>query len=427
MQSHAVVWTSTDKVNVDKIDTVTRWSLPLLLVLLALCCGPVKAQWRGSVDVEYRHFLYDPLDARQSSDYVSMSAEPEFVHSWNDGRDLFSFRPFLRYDHRDQKRSHVDLRELTWTHAADDWELKVGVGKVYWGVTESAHLVDVINQTDFVENSDGEDKLGQPMLNLTLIRDWGNLDFFLLPGFRERTFPSAAGRPGGRPVVDPDLVEYESAAEDGRLDAALRWSHTLGDYDVGVSHFHGTRREPRFEARTGGQASASDAVVLAPIYDVVSQTGIDLQATFDSILWKVEIMRQSGLRDPVTPSSNRWWAAALGFEYTFFGAFDSDMDVGLLMEYLHDSRGVRSSAFENDVFFGARLAINDTQGTEMLIGGIVDVDGDGRTFNLEASRRIGDDWRLYIEARAISGSSQQSLLSSLREDDYVQVTLGYFF
>lgn len=392
----------------------------------------IAAEWRGSFDLEYRHFFSDPLDPRQSSHYLSMSAEPEFNHEWNDGRDLLSFKSFFRYDDRDRERSHIDLRELMWTHAADYWELRLGVGKVFWGVTEAAHLVDVINQTDFVENSDGEDKLGQPMLNLTFIRDWGNLDVFLLPGFRERTFAGSSGRPAGRPRVATDLSEYRSAAEDGRLDAAIRWSHTVGDFDVGLSHFYGTRREPIFQVRPqdeiggSGDSSSIDSVLLVPFYDVVDQTGIDVQATLDNILWKGEAIRQSGSSDVVAMSSKRWWAAAFGFEYTFYGAFESAVDVGVLVEYLHDSRGA-AAAFNNDVLVASRLAFNDAAGTEVLIGSIMDVDGDGQSYNFEASRRIGNNWRLYAEARVLSGLSENNLLYSLRKDDYLQLTLGYFF
>ena len=64
-----------------------------------------------------------------------------------------------------------------------DWSLSIGLGKVFWGVTEFNHLVDVINQTDLVEGIDGEAKLGQPKINLSLINHWGALDFFVLPGF----------------------------------------------------------------------------------------------------------------------------------------------------------------------------------------------------------------------------------------------------
>ena len=61
--------------------------------------------------------------------------------------------------------------------------MRVGVGKVFWGVTESRHLVDVVNQSDFVEDLDGEDKLCQPMLALTLKLVWGTFDLFVLLPF----------------------------------------------------------------------------------------------------------------------------------------------------------------------------------------------------------------------------------------------------
>jgi hypothetical protein len=64
-------------------------------------------------------------------------------------------------------------------------KILLGANKVFWGVTESRHLVDIINQTDLVEDIDEEQNLGQPMVNLLLQRDWGQLDFYLKPWFRE--------------------------------------------------------------------------------------------------------------------------------------------------------------------------------------------------------------------------------------------------
>ena len=97
-----------------------------------------------------------------------------------------------------------------------------GIGKVFWGVTESQHLVDVINQTDLVENMDGEEKLGQPMINFALVRDWGTVDFFLLPGSRERTFPEAEGRLRTTPRVDVEQAVYESSRGKRHIDEAIR-------------------------------------------------------------------------------------------------------------------------------------------------------------------------------------------------------------
>ena len=69
-----------------------------------------------------------------------------------------------------------------------DREIKFGISKEFWGVTETSHRVDIINQTDFTEGFDGEEKLGQPMIKVSLEKQWGLLDFYALLGFRERNF-----------------------------------------------------------------------------------------------------------------------------------------------------------------------------------------------------------------------------------------------
>ena len=125
----------------------------------------------------------------------------------------------------------------------NDWTLFAGAGKVFWGKTEAHHLVDIINQTDSVEDIDTEDKLGQPMINLTLERDWGALDLFFLPYFRERTHPGERARlRGAFPVLENAV--YTSGAGRGHPDFAVRWSYFTNSLDLAVSAFRGTSREP---------------------------------------------------------------------------------------------------------------------------------------------------------------------------------------
>jgi len=148
-------------------------------------------------------------------------------------------------DENDNERTHGDIRELSWIHIGEDWELRTGLRKVFWGVTEFQHLVDVINQTDSVEDFDGEDKLGQQMINLSLVRDWGIVDLYLLPGFRERTTIGKNGRLRSGLVVNNNLASYESSAGENHIDTALRWSHTLGDFDLGAGASNVTILPPR--------------------------------------------------------------------------------------------------------------------------------------------------------------------------------------
>ena len=89
-------------------------------------------------------------------------------------------------------------------------ELSFGIKKVYWGVTESLHLVDVINQTDQVESFDGEQKLGQPMAHLSYLSKVGNFDFFYLPYARKRVFPAKEGRLRFPVVIEQNDINVDS-------------------------------------------------------------------------------------------------------------------------------------------------------------------------------------------------------------------------
>lgn len=386
------------------------------VLLLVSSCGALAEGWSGYVAAEYRLFTQAPLDAgQQNTSNLSFSVQPEFYRSWNNGDDAVLFTPFVRWDEKDANRSHFDIRELMWVHVADEWELQLGIGKVFWGVTESQHLVDVINQSDFVENLDGEDKLGQPMVNLTLIRDWGVVDLFVLPGFRERTFASDSGRFRSIPAID-DRSEYESAAEAKHVDFAFRWAQTFDDWDVGVSHFYGTSREPRIVPTV-----VQGELKLIPFYDLIHQTAVDVQVTMEEWLWKFELIHRSGQGETFN-------ALTGGFEYTFVGVMETSIDIGVIAEYLYDDRDASTLvAFENDLFLGSRFAFNDAASSEFLFGVISDIETNARFYSLEASRRFADSWVISLEGRFVSGVSINEPLGSINRDDMIQLELARHF
>ncbi|MFK8066832.1 MAG: hypothetical protein AB8D52_01150 [Gammaproteobacteria bacterium] len=394
----------------------------LATVLIFLPLVSLAGEWSGYVGIEARVFPHSAVDAAQdNSDNWSVVAEPEYYNDWDDGWQSFTFVPFLRIDQHDSERTHFDIRELTWLKAADDWELRVGVRQVFWGVAESNHLVDIINQTDLIENIDTEDKLGQPMINFAFIKDWGTVDFFIMPGFRERTFPGIEGRLRTQPRVDTDHPVYESSAEDKHIDFAIRWSHVIGDFDIGLSHFYGTSRDPRFEFSFSGMQP-----ILIPHYDIINQTSLDLQATKENWLWKLEMIYRSGQED--LSGDDSYFALVGGFEYTFFGVLESDIDVGIVSEYLFDDRDDNAlTPFEDDIMIGVRLALNDVQSSDLLFGIIFDRDTSAKSFNLEASRRLGDSWKLEAEARFFSDIPADDWQYFFRNDDYFQFTLSRYF
>lgn len=399
-----------------------------LIFLSSMISFSALANWSGNVTLQERFFIHDPqpFNSLQHNSYTSIAADAEYYSSWDEQNKSLTFKPFLRIDQHDNERTHGDLRELSYQQVFENWELRAGVSKVYWGVTESQHLVDVINQTDNIENIDGEDKLGQPMIKASMERDWGNLDVFVLPYFRERTFQDIEGRPRTPLVVDTDQASYESSDEEKHIDYALRWFNYLGDLELGLSYFNGTSREPLFIPGT-----RNSTAVLTPYYPLMQQFGLDAQLTTEEWLWKLEVIT----RDWQATDSNssglidqRYLALTGGFEYTFVGIADSDADLGLVTEYLYDDRDEQATSFfQNDVLLAFRLAMNDAQSTEALFGIIYDLDLDEFLLSLEASRRFAGRWIATLEARSFNHADNSSLLKSIARDDFIQLDITYYF
>ncbi len=388
----------------------------LSAILSAWVCS-AGADFSGNAALEAFIFPVNPQFEQQFDDNLTLSFKPRWTGEWNDGDDSWSAELFLRADDKDDERNHADIRELLWLHLDGDNEWRIGINTMYWGVVESQHLVDVINQIDQVEGIDGEDKLGQPMIHLKRYQDWGVLDFLLLSGFRERTFQGIEGRPRTPLMVDGDAVTYQSSDEDSHVDYAFRYSHTIDELDFGLSWFKGTNREPQLVPGLDN----TGLPVLIPHYIQMTQLGIDLQLIYEDWIWKLEVIHRD--TDQVD-----FEALTGGFEYTFYGVFDSDIDVGTLLEYSHDNRPeAQRGVLDRDFFFGARLAFNDIQSSELLAGIIADTDKQSRSFRLEGNRRIGDSWKGTIEVQLFTNIDEDDPLIAFEKDDYLLVELARFF
>ncbi|MCE2027290.1 hypothetical protein [Sessilibacter corallicola] len=388
-----------------------------LLSLSGAACAESNWDFSGNIELESRYFVESPQFDAQDDQKFQNAVDSTLEFRWrnNDGNQRISIIPYLRWDAQDNERSLVDLQESYWALESNNLELLVGINTVFWGVTESVHLVDIINQTDSVADIDGEQKLGQAMINLAWQQDWGLLNVFVLPGFRERTFAGIEGRLRTPVAVDNDRANFESGADKNHVDFALRYSHYIGDFDIGISYFSGTSREARFTINENGTQ-------LIPIYDQINQLGFDGQYTKDAWLWKLEAIVRQG-------HSDTFVAAIGGFEYTQYQIFDTNADLGYLLEYQYDDRDDEEplSIADNDIFAGARLALNDPQDTSVLAGIVYDHESDEVFLNVEAETRIGDNYTITGRARFINNTDSSDALDSLSEDDYIEISIARYF
>ncbi len=403
------------------------FSYVIITFSLSYCLLPVSAygaEWSGSVGGQTRNFFNDPLSPSQHNNYLSAVIEPDFFHEWDNASQNLEVKLFYRKDQYDEQRSHGDIRELSWTGVFQNWEVLAGISKVYWGVTETQHLVDIVNQTDQVENVDGEDKLGQPMLKFSTERDWGIVDIIILPGFRERTFPDIEGRPRPSVIVDTDRdAIYDFSSGKDHIDFAARYSHYINEWEFGVSLFTGTGREPT-DFSLVDVSTTGDAIVV-PVYSLINQIGIDGQAFFGDWTWKLEAANTE-VRSGAKKGINSLKTVG-GFEYTLVGIADTVLDIGVVVEYHYSDQRITDTIFDNDLATALRFVLNDAQSTEVLAGFTTDADTQTIGGFIEASRRLGDSWTIEAQIRTFHGAKENRPLFSFRFDDFAQIDLNYHF
>ncbi|MGJ8668483.1 MAG: hypothetical protein ACSHXK_03245 [Oceanococcus sp.] len=414
------------------------YRLALASFMLASPCL-FASEMESRLDLEWsleaRSFLQSASFPEQENGGISFSIQPEWLGEWDRGDFSVTFTPFARLDSMDEERTHFDVRELYWQGIFESLEVRLGVSKVFWGKTELLHLVDIVNQSDSVENLDGEDKLGQPMLRLAWSQ--GPLIFqgYVLPYFRERTFAGIDGRLRPPLVVNTDMAQYQSSDKQQHLDYALRVQGYADALDYGISWFKGTARNPQLIA--GGfvnTAQGPQPTELLPFYGQLEQLSVDAQYTVGSWLLKFEAAKRDQGVFVQAPGQmpqlvdREYSAATGGFEYTQYGVLGSVADAGYLVEYLWDERDEQAdSGFQNDLFLATRIAANDVKDSALLAGVVIDLDNGSRFISLEASRRLNGNSKLSIEARLFNNiASDDQVFLPVSRDDYLQLEYTHY-
>ncbi len=363
-----------------------------------------------------------------------LSLETTF-YTENDEGTSITVTPFLRYDAGDPDRTYADFREAYLLMYGDigngEWELRLGIDRVFWGVTELRSLVDIINQSDVIENPNEKTKMGQPMAHLTWSGDWGALELFAMTWHRSRPYPSRRGRQRYELVVDRDMISYESGAKKWHIDLASRYSGLFGPLEIGLSLFNGTNREPTLMPVFVDY----QVVALAQHYEKIRQFGVDAQLAKGSLLLKLEAIYRAGAKNSRfiqhlnTLEEEDYTAFVLGSEYTLYSILGSNSDLVLFAEWAYDGRGRwATNAFENDLFLAARLGLNDTQSTEFVVSVLSSLDSSSRVLAGEFKRRLSsDNWFLHIETSAFLDIDEDDFMYYVRRDSYIKVNLAYSF
>lgn len=390
-----------------------------------------------NMGTELRYF---PEPGLYSDEGARVALKLEATHTreiFSEGTS-FNLHSRVRYDFHDSDRTDVDFPALNVSVFQDSWDLTVGMDKVFWGVTESQNIVNVVNQIDYLESPDGKEKLGQLMVRYAVNSNWGTVDFFVLPGFREREYGSEDGRLTLH-FLAKDAI-YESSSKKEHIDVALRWRHYVGEFNFAISYFDGTNRMPYFSLATENNPGAENfSAFFNPVYDQMSQWGFEGQYIYEEYLFKAEVIDQHN-------SLDHFLATTVGVEYTLGQVFDTSKDLSFYAEYLYDQRGANAlpGVFENDVMVAARLSFNNEASSSFLMAYFWDDRTYESSLKVEGNYRFTDNLAIGIEAWTfnadpsyskdimtrmfeLAGINGKSKHAFLNDEDFIALELTYYF
>lgn len=393
-------------------------ALPILAGLLAGIPGPAAGGEgpAGFFSLEHRAFPRPPLFPSQVRHFNSAMALEIGYATEAAGFPYLVSKGFVRVDEHDPERTRFDVKELHLDFRTTKWALSLGANQVFWGVAESRHLVDVINQVDLAGDLDMEDKLGQTLFLASFNSGTGGrFDFFAMTLFRPRPFPGTRGRPG-IPIPLAESPDYESSLGRWQPDWALRWSHSLGALDWAVEGFHGTAREPRLLP-----GLSDGGLILRTRYEVILQGGAELQWTSGAWQWKLEALSRQGQGPYFT-------AMTAGFEYLVADIYRGT-SLSPMLEYNHDDRkNATVNIYDNDLFAGFRIDLNDLSDTRIKGGALTDLEGGTVLGTVEGNRRFGESWKVLLEGRFFSvRKGDGDFLGYFRRDHHVRAELERHF
>ena len=64
---------------------------------------------------------------------------------------------------------------------------------------------------------------------------------------------------------------------------------------------------------------------------------------------------------------------------------------------------------------------------DFLVGGIFDLKKSTKLFFVEASRRLGDTWKMTLEGRFFATVSDKEFTYFIRDDSFLQLSISKFY
>lgn len=273
-----------------------------------------------------------------------------------------------------------------------------------------------MNSKDFSGGLAQGDKIGQPMINMKRYFDTSELNLFILPA-TNNTYPTSKVRSQLALNID-SANTFANGASKNNMGMAMRWSGYVDEYDYGFSYYQGNTKDPALVA-TSGQ--------LKPKYSEITQLGFDIQATFGDVLYKGEMIYRDNQYN-YDGNIDDYTNYIVGLEHNSYGVFSQNWDLASIVEYAYDTRGSKSHhGYQNDLFLGARLVLNNIEDTQYFLSLQNDLDKNTRALTFNCESRFFSLFRAGIDIYQPLNLESDYHQSAFKDEANLKIYTSYSF
>ena len=215
---------------------------------------------------------------------------------------------------------------------------------------------------------------------------------------------------------------YEGGAGDKVPSWAIKWQNSINETDISFQFFRGTSRDgSTLPVIEDGKLKYFSG------FERISQFGTFFQKIYGPLMFKFEGIKRNGQKNSEYLREN-YYSYITGVEYVNTRIFNKIWDLNLFAEYINDDRGSSSTdIFQNDIFIGSRISLNNIDGTEINQAFTLDLDGNGNTGNFEVSSRFNESIRVIVEYNYYWSLKSADTLYSFRRDNYLGIKVTNYF
>ncbi|WP_345985799.1 hypothetical protein WCX49_01410 [Sulfurimonas sp. HSL-1656] len=413
--------------------------LPLLMTLPLLADIDI----RGNVSLQGDAFLNHQPGKHENAATLMGSFEAEYTYEdfravtrINAQQDYYD----LQAKEEQTGRSFLRVDEFYGTLDLGDNQLMAGRSLRFWGALEVRNIVDGFNPVDLRNGLFEEDKIGVWNAALTHYTDTGSLSLIVKFAEEEQKMAKA---PYAFYFFPPE-VRYDAALQTSESDTLPTYYLRLGgsteteyplDYAVILQRGYDSQR----------YFLAGDPVI-TPI-DLITYTytvplaehayRVNKAMTYDTLvvgdtLFKLEALFADVIDDD---RISDYYHVAAGMEHTVVQVY-GEADLGLLAEYYRYETTEKGKytdldlfeVFQNDLFLGLRISLNDVNSASLVGGVVADLEYDEQSYYAEYETRLFDSFKLNVDYRYIEPSKNtMTAFHMLGRFQSITAKFGYYF